>query len=76
MCKYCQKENRLKMSTLYSVSQNTELEQENVSLEITEEQSLLVNSYCWDTLRKTYLGIAASFNIEYCPWCGRRLSEV
>lgn len=26
MCKYCQKENRLKMSTLYSVSQNTELE--------------------------------------------------
>ena len=73
MCKYCQIENHEKLETLHSTSLDNELKSGSVTLEITEEQLLQINSYCWDTLRKTHVGVAAAFGINYCPWCGRKL---
>ena len=73
MCKYCQKEDPESISTLYSKSFDNELESANVSLNIEKESLLIVNAYCYDNLRKTQIGMAASFGIKYCPWCGRKL---
>ena len=75
MCKYCQLENRENISTLYSTSFDDELKSGTVTLKINEKQLLEIKSYCWDTLRETHIGIATAFDINYCPWCGRKLTK-
>ena len=75
MCKYCQKEDRASVNSLYSKSFDNELESANVSLSIFEDSLLIINASCYDTLRQTQLGMAASFGINYCPWCGRKVAE-
>ena len=74
MCKYCQNDFE-KVETLRSTSLDGELESAHVTLEIMEKQSLYMKAYCWDKLRATYIGMATSFNINYCPWCGRKLTN-
>lgn len=76
MCKYCQKEGPKSMSSLYSKSFDDELTSAKVSLNIEEGALLIIKAHCHDALRKTQIGMAASFGIKYCPWCGRKLSEV
>lgn len=75
MCKYCQEEDRKSMSSLYSKSFDDELESANINLNIFEKSLLIVNASCYDNLRKTRIGMAASFGINYCPWCGRKVAE-
>ena len=75
MCKYCQKEDSESISTLYSKSFDNELESANMSLNIEGESLLIVNANCYDTLRQTRVGMAASFGINYCPWCGRKVAK-
>lgn len=75
MCKYCQEEDRASVNSLYSKSFDNELESANISLNIFEKSLLIVNASCYDNLRKTWIGMAASFGINYCPWCGRKVAE-
>jgi len=53
MCKYCQKEDRASVNSLYSKSFDNELESANVSLSIFEDSLLIINASCYDTLRQT-----------------------
>ena len=75
MCEYCRKEDPTSISSLYSKSFDDELTSAKVSLNIKEEALLIINAHCYDGLRQTQIGMAASFGIKYCPWCGRKLAE-
>lgn len=80
MCKYCQDNDIREKKEIQAPEEIQDYQIEfgpgHAILEINHDPSLYIQMEAYDKMRKTKIAMIIAPAINYCPWCGRKLSEV